>query len=149
MCLYAVWVCDVLAFFLSRSINKVSELLIIYVPMNLPFYRGSECHLYSFNPAENKVVEIYCERWSWNRYSEVRTWVQQTIRPGSRNKADCWKEDGKSLMLYFMLYTLVAIFYHLAHPLHVWTQTPCSNLAIVACSNIPMVFFILRFWVIF
>ena len=95
-------------FFLSRSINKVSELLIIYVPINLPFYKGSECHLYSFNPAQNEVVEIYCERWSWNRYSEGRTWVQQTIRPGSRNKIDCWKNDGKSLMLYFMLYTLVA-----------------------------------------
>ena len=23
---------------------------------------------------------------------------------------------------------------------HVWTQTPCSNLALVACCNIPMVF---------
>lgn len=93
---------------LSRAVNKISKLIIICTNKFL-CYRGSECNLYSFDQARpNGVVEICGERWSWSWYAESWTWVQQTIWPGSRDTADCRKDDGKWLMLYYQ-FSLPAI----------------------------------------
>ena len=60
--------------------------------------RGWESHLRAADKAQsNGMVEMCNSGRTGSRYSESRARIEQTLRFGSRNPANCGENDGKNL----------------------------------------------------